>query len=218
MPTFRDLDHEEIAAILARNHVGRLAFSFRDRVDIEPIHYAYRDGYLYCRTEAGTKLTTLARHPWVAFEVDEVHGLFRWQSVVARGTVYWVEPGDDRRKTEIYEHSVTMLRRLIPTAFTDRDPTPDRTAIFRVYVDDVTGRMAGPDAAGVPTRDNALAIGHARRVSPESASTSVCEAGRHSHAWRLRGSAATAARWRAGVTANPHDVSAVTTGVSTRAR
>lgn len=150
---FRDLTRAECDALLARNHVGRLAYTFRDRVDIEPIHYVYGDGFIYARSAPGEKLVTLAHNPWVAFEVDEVHGLFRWQSVVARGTVYWVEPGDDRRKTEIYEHSVTMLRRLIPTAFTDRDPTPDRTAIFRVYVDDVTGRMAGPDAAGVPTRD-----------------------------------------------------------------
>lgn len=72
MPTFRPLDRPEMEALLARNHVGRLAFSFHDRVDIEPIHYVYADGVLYARTSPGHKLTTLAHHRWVALEADEV--------------------------------------------------------------------------------------------------------------------------------------------------
>jgi len=38
-PSFRALDEEESQAILSRNHVGRIAYSFHDRDDIEPIHY-----------------------------------------------------------------------------------------------------------------------------------------------------------------------------------
>ena len=52
-PTFRDLDAVEMVDLLARNHVGRLAYSFHDRVDIEPIHYVYADGAFYLRTEPG---------------------------------------------------------------------------------------------------------------------------------------------------------------------
>jgi hypothetical protein len=75
-PTFRDLDTAEAHQILARNHVGRIAYSFHDRVDIEPISYVYADGVIYLRTTVGSKLTTLARAPWVAFDVDEVVGPF----------------------------------------------------------------------------------------------------------------------------------------------
>ena len=79
MPTttavVRDLDFPEIEAMLKSHRYGRLAFSFRDRVDIEPIHYVYEAGWLYGRTSPGTKLTVLAHHPWVAFEIDEVRGL-----------------------------------------------------------------------------------------------------------------------------------------------
>ena len=32
-PTFRDLTEAELNALLARNHVGRIAYSFRDRVE-----------------------------------------------------------------------------------------------------------------------------------------------------------------------------------------
>jgi nitroimidazol reductase NimA-like FMN-containing flavoprotein (pyridoxamine 5'-phosphate oxidase superfamily) len=39
----RELTDDEIHALLSRNHVGRLAFSHHDRVDIRPIHYVYAE-------------------------------------------------------------------------------------------------------------------------------------------------------------------------------
>jgi len=38
-PTFRELSREECIALLDRHQVGRLAFTQRERLDIEPIHY-----------------------------------------------------------------------------------------------------------------------------------------------------------------------------------
>ena len=40
-PRFRDLEPAECTALLERHHVGRLAFSRKDRVDIEPINYIH---------------------------------------------------------------------------------------------------------------------------------------------------------------------------------
>src|SRR5438105_5401 len=81
-PIFGVLDRAGCEALLARQRVGRLAFAFHDRVDIEPIHYAYEDGWLYGRTSHGSKLATVLHNPWVAFEVDEVRSHFDWESVV----------------------------------------------------------------------------------------------------------------------------------------
>ena len=93
VPTFRELTPEECEALLAVNHVGRLAFSFKDRTDIEPIHYVFDNGWIFGRTAEGSKLDTIGHHPYVAFEVDEVHAIFDWRSVVAHGTVYLLSPG-----------------------------------------------------------------------------------------------------------------------------
>ena len=79
-PRFSDLSEANARALLARNHIGRLAFSYRDRVDIQPIHYVYDQEWLFGRTGMGSKLVMLAHHPWCAFEVDEVHGPFHWRS------------------------------------------------------------------------------------------------------------------------------------------
>src|SRR6478609_4040285 len=106
-PTFSDLRRDEAIALLARHHVGRLAFTFHDRVDIEPISYVYADGWLYVRTSPGTKLTTVKHHPWVAFEVDDVVSRFDWRSVVVRGTIYFLDPERDR---DDYHAAVAVVR------------------------------------------------------------------------------------------------------------
>jgi nitroimidazol reductase NimA-like FMN-containing flavoprotein (pyridoxamine 5'-phosphate oxidase superfamily) len=142
MPTFRELDQAEMEALLARNHVGRMAYSFHDDVNIEPLHYVFADGVLYARTSVGHKLRTLEHHRWVAFEVDEVEGLYDWRSVVVHGGVYPVEPGETAMGQATYARTLARLRELVPELFTEDDPAPHRTALFRIHVDRMTGRAA----------------------------------------------------------------------------
>jgi nitroimidazol reductase NimA-like FMN-containing flavoprotein (pyridoxamine 5'-phosphate oxidase superfamily) len=143
-PSFSDLSRDEAVALLGRNHVGRLAFTFHDRVDIEPISYVYTEGWVYARTSLGTKLRTLRHHPWVAFEVDEIRSRFDWQSVVVHGTVYVFDPGRGGADREGYDLAVKALRLVDADALTDSDATPHRQALFRIHVDDITGRRATP--------------------------------------------------------------------------
>jgi uncharacterized protein len=143
-PTFRDLDAAEMDALLGRNHVGRIAYSFRDRVDIQPIHYVYADGAFYLRTDPGSKLTTLAHAPWVAFEVDEIDGLFDWRSVVAHGTVYMLEDAGSPEMRANYRSAIRRLRELVPDALDQDDPVPARSVVLKLHPDEMTGRAARP--------------------------------------------------------------------------
>ena len=145
-PVLSDLDRETAESILRRNHVGRLAFTFRDRVDIEPISYIYDREWLYGRTSAGTKLTTLHHHPWVAFEVDEIESAVEWRSVVIHGTVYFLTPDGGDREREAYETALERLRTLYPDALTAKDAAPHRSVVFRIHVDDIVGRRSTTQA------------------------------------------------------------------------
>lgn len=141
-PVVRDLADEEVDALLSRNHVGRIAFSFRDIVDIRPIHYVYRDGWIYGRTSPGDKLVTLRHNHWVAFEIDHSEGMFDWQSVVARGTFYCLGEEGTEHDRRLYERALKALRELHPEALTEADPVPVRTELFAIHLDSRTGRSS----------------------------------------------------------------------------
>ncbi|HEX6534002.1 MAG TPA: pyridoxamine 5'-phosphate oxidase family protein [Gemmatimonadaceae bacterium] len=144
-PRIEELSREDIIAILARNRVGRIAFSMRDRVDIEPIHYVYSDGWLYGRTSHGAKLATVVRNRWVAFEVDEVHAINDWRSVVVHGAFYVLEPDEvSPSANAVWERALSLLRRLEPATFTDKDPVPHRDVLFRIAVQEASGRRMRP--------------------------------------------------------------------------
>ena len=76
-PTFRELSRHECDLLLARNHVGRLAFAVHDRVDIQPIHYVYEPGWLFGRTSEGSKPA-----PWSVMVICRVLGLVSYATVI----------------------------------------------------------------------------------------------------------------------------------------
>lgn len=144
-PRFRVLDRAECDAILARNHVGRIAYARGNRVDVEPVHYVMDGGWLYGRTSHGAKLETTGYSWWpVAFEVDEVEELFRWRSVVVHGGFYTIPQAGLDGADEEWERAVELLRTLIPETFTPDDPVAFRRVLFRVAVQEVEGREAVP--------------------------------------------------------------------------
>jgi len=153
-PHVRALDREACVAILARNHVGRIAYAWRNHVDIEPLHYVYHDGWLYGRTSHGAKLEVTGNAWWpVAFEVDEIEGLFAWRSVVVHGGFYTLREDERGQHPEEWNQGVALLRRLIPETFTPDDPAAFRTVLFRMAVQEATGREATPgDAPSNPTK------------------------------------------------------------------
>ncbi|HVX41776.1 MAG TPA: pyridoxamine 5'-phosphate oxidase family protein [Gemmatimonadaceae bacterium] len=141
-PIFEILDEATSEGVLRRNHVGRIAFVHANRVDVEPISYVYADGWIHGRTSPGTKLTALHANPWVAVEVDEIEDASNWQSVVVHGTVYFGEPNVVGAAHEAYDTTLTKLREVNHTVLSDEDSAPHRRELFRVHVDEMTGRAA----------------------------------------------------------------------------
>jgi nitroimidazol reductase NimA-like FMN-containing flavoprotein (pyridoxamine 5'-phosphate oxidase superfamily) len=134
---FRDLTDAECRELLARNHVGRVAYQIREQVNIVPLGYVYHGEWLACRTQEGSKVSVLRQSPYVAFEVDEVEGLFDWQSVVVQGSWY-----EEDLPTSGREETLRALRAVAPEVLTPDDPTPFRDVLFRIHIRDITGRAA----------------------------------------------------------------------------
>jgi hypothetical protein len=143
-PVIRSLKGDETQALLARNNVGRLAFAFHDRVDIEPIHFVYEAPWIFGRTSAGAKLLTLAHNQWCAFETDEVRGPFDWESVVVKGPF---SPQNSPMASWDYGRALAALRRLFPFTLTTDDPTPHRDIVFGVHASEISGRCSTSSGA-----------------------------------------------------------------------
>ncbi len=143
-PRVRELDAAECTDLLQRHHVGRMAFARNDVVDIEPIHYVFDDGWLYGRTQPGTKIEVLTHHRWIALEVDEIDALFDWRSVVVKGGFYLLRREGSTQEQEIYDKGVEILRRLVPETLTPDDPLPERAILFRIHINEMFGRAASP--------------------------------------------------------------------------
>lgn len=140
--TVRELPADEARAFLDRQVVGRLAYTFRNRVDIAPVHYVHDGGWLYGRTAFSPKLVTLEHHHWVAFEVDEVRDAWHWTSVVVRGTFHTLDPDGTEADREAHAHALQVIRRRFPEALGPDDPAPARKVLFRIHVDETSGRAA----------------------------------------------------------------------------
>ena len=140
-PIVRSLTGAESQALLARNHIGRIAFSIHDRVDVEPIHYVYDAPWIFGRTSSGAKILTFQHNQWCAFETDDVRGFFDWESVVAKGPF---SPHGSPYATWDYDRALAALRVLIPDTLTDADPTPHRDIVFGIHASEISGRTSVP--------------------------------------------------------------------------
>ncbi len=139
-PAFRELERSEIDAILSRNHLGRIGYARGNRVEVQPVNYVYADGWLYGRTSYGAKYDVLAENQYrwwpVAFEVDEVDDLFNWRSVLVHGGFYVI----DESEPDVWQPALALLRVLIPATFGPDDPFAFRTVVFRIAVQEASGR------------------------------------------------------------------------------
>lgn len=138
--TIRELDRPDVDAVLGRNIIGRLAYMREGRIDVVPINYVYWNGAIFGRTAAGGKLAHLPEGTEVSFEVDEIRAGRDWRSVLVHGTFQLVSPenGD-----EGWMRALGAVRRFQKQALRREDPFPDRTQIFRIFVDEAKGRAMG---------------------------------------------------------------------------
>lgn len=141
------LDRAACEALLRRGQVGRIAFSFRDQVDIRPIAFVFdpEEGWIFGRMEAGDKVRTLLHHRWVAFQVDEIASLWSWSSVVVQGALHFLVPEEEGGAVtgeleRVRKRSEAALQRLFPDLGSETDPGAHRTLLFGIAPQEISGR------------------------------------------------------------------------------
>ena len=150
--TTRSLTPDESESLLNRHHVGRLAASFDGRHSLTLVNYAYADHWIYLRIETGARRTTIEHQPWVAFEVDEVDGIYDWRTVTVNGPVQFLSDDTHSSAWRDFHTAVQLIRSIVPRARTSQDPMPEREHLLRIYADSLIGSEARSDARDVLPR------------------------------------------------------------------
>lgn len=145
---FGKLTNAEIEALIHREFIGRLGCHAENVTYIVPISYAYDGEYIYGHTYEGMKVNMMRKNPRICFQVDDMHNMANWQSVVAWGTFEELEHSHERdyainvlmHRALPIVHSETM--HLSPQwPFPAADPSTIDGIIFRIRLTDKTGRF-----------------------------------------------------------------------------
>ena len=79
------LTPKQIDVVLHRATVGRIGVSDEHRTYVVPMTFVYDGDSVYGHTTLGQKVAMMRRNANVGFEVDEIHDLANWRSVIAQG-------------------------------------------------------------------------------------------------------------------------------------
>lgn len=138
----RELDAEEMRAVVARNFWAVLSTVDGDQPYAVPIIYGF-DGAFYAVLRDGRKLRHMDANPRVCMNIVEVAELAKtWRSVLVLGTVAFIATDEDMRA------AIEVIRAQYPGLPTRSGATMDglRAQGFRVMkvtVSEMTGRAQG---------------------------------------------------------------------------
>lgn len=139
--------------LLSKELIGHLGCYADEQVYITPISYAYDGQYIYAHTYAGMKLQMMRKNPSVCFQVDDMHDLSNWQSVIIWGEFEELSSDEQR------EFALDMLmNRNLPYItsetmhlsgqwpFSDTGKKMIEGVFFRIRIDRKTGRYEKKEA------------------------------------------------------------------------
>ena len=146
-PLVHELSRAAIEVVLRRNGVGRLAYVLEDRVEVEPIHFAFADGWIYGRTAQGARLRTVQHDRMITFHVDEVDGVLAWRSIVGRGLVTLLPLDPTAQERAQWQEGLAAIHQFESSGHRTSDDVAPRGTAFRILLVEVVGQGCGETLA-----------------------------------------------------------------------
>jgi nitroimidazol reductase NimA-like FMN-containing flavoprotein (pyridoxamine 5'-phosphate oxidase superfamily) len=142
------LNIQEIEDLLSKQFVGRIGCYHGDSIYVVPISYAYDGEYVYCHTDEGMKIDIMRNNPQVCFEVDHLHNMANWQSVIAWGKFEELTDAAERNKAlhQLHQRILPLIAsetvHLSPDwPFPPAELSKIRGITFRIRLGKKTGRF-----------------------------------------------------------------------------
>ncbi len=142
------LSAEEIEAVLSKQSLGRIGCHADETTYVVPINYLYEDGFLYCYTQEGLKISLMRKNPAICFQTDDMENFANWKSVIAWGNFEELQDNNMRK-----EALAKMANQALPLVnservqqsadwpFTNHDKEEVTGIVFRIRLTKKTGRF-----------------------------------------------------------------------------
>lgn len=144
-----ELKETEIDQLLKQQVIGRIGCYADGSIYIVPVNYVYDGNFIYCHSAIGKKIEMMRKNPEVCFEVEDIHSIFRWKSVIVSGR--FEEITDIEEKQQAMQG---LIHRIMPLSYKPDDHpshgiaekdsdigTQVELIIYRIKVEKKTGRF-----------------------------------------------------------------------------
>lgn len=145
------LNEDMMDEVLERSIVGRLGYTDSHKIYIIPISYLfYNRKYIIAHSREGEKIEILRKNPEVCLEVDMIHNLSNWRSVIL-----WGKYEEITRQPDKHYALDMLIRRInkqkiveVPVAPGQSDieqslvlPDREKSIVYRIKIEKRSGRF-----------------------------------------------------------------------------
>ena len=151
---FGKLNADEIEKVLSNQIIGRIGCNADNITYVVPISYAYDGVNIYCHTYEGLKTIMMRTNPNICFEVDVMHNMGNWKSVIAWGVFEELTEKNDKKiaiqklhNRIVPEVASKTLQLSTQWPFVPDDLNDIKGIVFRIRLSEKTGRFEKSDVA-----------------------------------------------------------------------
>jgi len=139
---------EECLDFLKEIKFGRLGCVRDKQPYVVPVYFVADGTHIYGFTTLGQKIRWMRENPLVCVEADRVIDHLHWTSVVVLGK--YQELDDDLTLRGLREYALELLQHRTmwwqPAIVTRQDAESASHIFYRIRIDEISGRHAGPDS------------------------------------------------------------------------
>ena len=144
------LETSECFKILTSNYIGRLAYIFGNSPYVVPVTYFYdaEEKSILSYSAIGHKIEAMRKHEDVAFQVDDIHSIQKWSSILVHGRFEELE-GSTAKKylhkfAEGVQNTIVTTNGVKPKFiqdFTSRLQKATIPIIYRIHISHITSKF-----------------------------------------------------------------------------
>lgn len=136
-----EMGQKEIHDLLDKVNYGHLGCTVEGHPYVLPMHYYFENPELYIFTTEGMKTQYIDANPEVCLQVEEIHNLSHWRSVIVMGRAERLTDQQDIDRTmQLVKAQNPTLSPAINRTWIDAEGRAEIIAIYRIHPSEMSGR------------------------------------------------------------------------------